>query len=129
MFKVSRGAPCQAASRTSPLTASLTGTLTDALGGTGSFVGTYAVNRFTTEAGRLATRGALSGVLIDSEKLIVGEVTQWLTTAVTASGTCQVLHLKLGPLDMDLLGLRVHLDQVGLDITAQLSPGDLLGLQ
>jgi hypothetical protein len=30
-----------------------------------------------------------------------------------------VLFLELGPLDLDLLGLVVHLDQVTLDIDAQ----------
>jgi hypothetical protein len=45
----------------------------------------------------------------------------------TISGSCEILHLELGPLDLDLLGLEVHLDQVVLDITAQSGPGNLLG--
>lgn len=40
---------------------------------------------------------------------------------------CPILHLELGPLDLDLLGLQVHLDRVVLDITAQPGPGNLLG--
>ena len=52
-----------------------------------------------------------------------GIVTGWLT----ANGTCQILHLVLGPLDLNLLGLQVHLNQVVLDITAQSGPGNLLG--
>jgi hypothetical protein len=40
--------------------------------------------------------------------------------------TCDVLHLELGPLDLTLLGLHVHLDQVVLDITAD-PTGGLLG--
>lgn len=127
MFKLSGGAPCKAASTRSALTAPLTGTFTDALGGIGSFAGTRTVNRFTTEGGRLATSGPLTGTLIDSEKLIVGEVTQSLTIAVTASGTCKILHLELGPLHLNLLGWQVRIDQVVLDITAQFGPGDLLG--
>jgi hypothetical protein len=43
------------------------------------------------------------------------------------SGTCDILHLTLGPLDLNLLGLMVHLDRVVLDITAQSGPGQLLG--
>lgn len=39
--------------------------------------------------------------------------------------TCPVLHLTLGPLDLNLLGLVVHLDQVVLNIDAQ--SGALLG--
>ena len=34
---------------------------------------------------------------------------------------------QLGPLDLDLLGLVVHLDRVVLDITAESGPGNLLG--
>jgi hypothetical protein len=36
------------------------------------------------------------------------------------------VHLALGPLDSNLLGVRVHLNQVVLDITAQGGPGNLL---
>ena len=41
--------------------------------------------------------------------------------------TCPILHLELGPLDLNLLGLRVQLNQVVLDITAIPGPGNLLG--
>jgi hypothetical protein len=44
-----------------------------------------------------------------------------------STGTCQILHLDRGPLDLDLLGLQVHLNEVVLDITAQQAPGNLLG--
>ena len=36
---------------------------------------------------------------------------------VQAHATCQILNLSLGPLDLNVLGLRVHLDEVDLDIT------------
>jgi len=42
-------------------------------------------------------------------------------------GSCEILDLTLGPLDLDLLGLQVHLDTVHLNITAQSGPGNLLG--
>jgi hypothetical protein len=38
-----------------------------------------------------------------------------------------VLHLTLGPLDLNLLGLHVHLNRVVLDITAVPGAGNLLG--
>ena len=41
--------------------------------------------------------------------------------------SCQIVDLVLGPLDLDLLGLQVHLDTVHLNITAQGGPGNLLG--
>jgi hypothetical protein len=54
-------------------------------------------------------------------------VTNFSTTLLDATGTCEILHLELGPLDLNLLGLVVHLDQVVLDITAEAGPGNLLG--
>jgi hypothetical protein len=45
---------------------------------------------------------------------------------VSAMATCQVLDLVLGPLDLNLLGLVVHLDQVVLTIDA-IAGGGLLG--
>jgi len=47
--------------------------------------------------------------------------------ASSALVSCDVLFLKLAPLDLDLLGLTVHLDQVLLDINAVSAPGNLLG--
>jgi hypothetical protein len=44
-----------------------------------------------------------------------------------AQATCPILHLDLGPLDLNLLGLTVHLNEVILDITAVPGAGNLLG--
>jgi hypothetical protein len=41
--------------------------------------------------------------------------------------TCEIQNLVLGPLDLNLLGLVVHLDQVVLLITAESARGALLG--
>ena len=50
-----------------------------------------------------------------------------MTTPPPAPEPCPILHLELGPLDLNLLGLRVELNQVVLDITAIPGPGNLLG--
>lgn len=47
--------------------------------------------------------------------------------ADVAARTCSVLHLTLGPLDLNLLGLTVHLDKVVLNIDAHSGSGNLLG--
>jgi len=52
--------------------------------------------------------------------------------SVTSAGATRILHLSLGPVDLNLLGLDVHLDNcnngpVTVDITAQSGPGQLLG--
>jgi hypothetical protein len=50
-----------------------------------------------------------------------------MTTPPPEPDVCPILHLELGPLDLNLLGLRVELDRVVLDITAIPGPGNLLG--
>ena len=47
--------------------------------------------------------------------------------AMRLAATCDILNLVLGPLDLNLLGLEVHLDQVVLDIVAVTGAGNLLG--
>jgi hypothetical protein len=49
-----------------------------------------------------------------------------------SGGACDILDLSLGPVDLTLLGLNVHLDNcnngpVTIDVTAQPGPGNLLG--
>jgi hypothetical protein len=45
----------------------------------------------------------------------------------TITGTCNILHLDLGPLSLNLLGLQIDLSEIVLDITAQAGAGNLLG--
>jgi hypothetical protein len=50
----------------------------------------------------------------------------------SAGQTTNLLHLSLGPVDLNLLGLEVHLDNchngpVTVDVSAQRGPGNLLG--
>jgi hypothetical protein len=47
--------------------------------------------------------------------------------AASSMAACDILHLVLGPLDLDLLGLQIHLDRVVLDIVAVAGAGNLLG--
>jgi hypothetical protein len=47
------------------------------------------------------------------------------TGAPIVPGSCQVLNLILGPLNLTLLGLEVDLNQIHLDVTAQPDGGAL----
>jgi hypothetical protein len=98
------------------------------------FKGTFKINRFEERAGRLYAVGTLKGTL-KNRKVTRRGVAIPASATKTAAGAqaaqlpaaCDILHLTLGPLDLDLLGLKVHLDRVVLDITAQPGPGNLLG--
>ncbi|MGZ4389053.1 MAG: hypothetical protein ACXVZL_06705 [Gaiellaceae bacterium] len=117
-------APAAPPSTTSSLTTPITGTVANG----GTFAGTFALQNFTTRNGQLAAAGTLTGTLTDALGNVIGTVTNLpVTIPLAGSGSCQILHLTLGPLDLNLLGLQVHLNQVVLDITAQSGPGNLLG--
>jgi hypothetical protein len=112
--------------------------------GTRSFRGEMDVKRFITRNGKIKaiakiTDGVLkndSGDVIRSlqnpkrvrfpVKLPNGGGAAGASTA-SAAAACPILDLVLGPLDLDLLGLQIHLNRVVLDITAQSGPGKLLG--
>jgi hypothetical protein len=82
----------------------------------------------------------LAGLTTDQLNTLNYGLTQLLNQAVfipltssdaVASATCSILHLELGPIDLNLLGLRVELDDcsggpVVLDVTAT-EGGGLLG--
>jgi len=113
-----------------------------------TFAGKYRVTKFVTRNGHLKAVGHLSGTLTKksgatkavSERVrmpvnmsatraanTASALPTTSSTASTSAVSCDVLHLVLGPLDLDLLGLVVHLDKVVLDITAVPGAGALLG--
>jgi hypothetical protein len=93
-----------------------------------TFVGDFDVRWFLTRGGALYAVGRLSGTLTDAAGHVVGTIDQILVRfPIDVGGTCSILTLDLGPLDLDLLGLVVHLDAVHLTIDAESGPGNLLG--
>ena len=119
--------PLAVQAATNPLVATINGTFTD-VNGTGTFAGTFRITGFAVQNGQLVAVGLLSGTLTNALGQVLGTITNLATSIpVAASGSCQILTLTLGPLDLNLLGLMVHLNQVVLTITAQQGPGNLLG--
>jgi hypothetical protein len=126
------GSTAQAA-RPSPLqNVPIAGTIA----GGGTFQGELDIVSFTNQSGQLIANGLLNGTLRlpNGSTLPVSNEFVSLPASLTTGSSgqapavaCPILHLELGPLDLDLLGLVVHLDQVVLDITAQGGPGNLLG--
>jgi len=112
------------------VTSPVTGTFKNA-DGTGTFAGTFTPTSFSVVNGVLAATGLLKGTLTDADGTSLGSVSQTATLPVSTTGSaaapdaCNVLNLVLGPLNLNLLGLVVTLNQVHLNITAV--PGSLLG--
>jgi hypothetical protein len=109
-----------------PETVTIDGTLAD---GTGAVAGVFDVTRFAVQSGELLAVGTFTGSVTDAAGTVTQGTQQVALPAdlTQSTGSCQILDLVLGPLDLNLLGLEVHLDQVHLNITAQQGPGNLLG--
>lgn len=103
----------------------------------GTFTGSLRIVSFGVENGALVASGLVTGTLVDENGVVTSiarTVTMPVNTGAAARSAtpkthlaCEILHLELGPLDLDLLGLVVHLDQVVLDISAVPGAGNLLG--
>jgi len=103
--------------------------------------GSFTPSEFKVDpaTGKLAVDGTLEGKILGKgpkdeaksfkepvENAPVESVIPGAPSGGAAVGTCDVLNLVLGPLDLNLLGLEVHLDTVVLDIVAN-PAGGLLG--
>ena len=88
----------------------------------------HPVSRYSSSAGRaVSITTAPLCIPAGTGRSASGTPVGRTAAAAAAAATCNVLHLVLGPLDLNLLGLVVHLNQVVLDITAVSGPGNLLG--
>jgi hypothetical protein len=111
-----------------------------------TFLGHYTIKKFIMRHQQVTATGRLTGTLTRTSGKTV-EISKRVrmplnipasqrrnATAATNPSvnaalpvSCQVLNLVLGPLDLNLLGLVVHLDRVVLNITAVPGAGALLG--
>jgi hypothetical protein len=104
------------------------------LTGSKGFKGTYTIDRFIAKGNQLYAVGTLTGKL-KGKKVTKEDVRVPATLASAASasqvppipGSCQILNLTLGPINLNLLGLSVRTNQIDLRIEAVPGPGNLLG--
>lgn len=123
------------------------------LTGTKGFKGTFTIDRFARQGGKTVALGTVKGKLrgksvTKRNVAIPATVTRQAaaqpapttpavpTPAVPAqsaqllppiAGACQVLNLVLGPIDLNLLGLRIRTNQINVRIDAVPGAGNLLG--
>lgn len=93
----------------------------------GKFTGNFAISRFQVVNNQIVAVGTLTGTVQNSVGNVIGTVLKTIQMIVAIkTASCDILHLELGPLDLDLLGLVVHLNKIVLDIDAD-PTGGLLG--
>ena len=95
--------------------------------GGGNFAGTLNLTRFATVNGALNAVGTLTGTLTNNAGQTISVLQTVSLPVTTVTGTCNILHLDIGPIALDLLGLKVNLSEIILDITAESGAGNLLG--
>jgi len=96
------------------------------LGG-GTFNGALNITSFAVQNGQVVALGTLSGVANNAAGAATSILTAVTIPVSVAQATCDILHLDLGPLSLNVLGLQVDLSRIVLDITAQAGAGNLLG--
>jgi hypothetical protein len=101
--------------------------------------GSFTPVKFVKRDGKVFVRGFLEGTVERANgstskfsgikrmrvKTINGEAIR--QGRISARPSCDILNLVLAPLDLDVLGLQVHLDRVVLRIVAVGGAGNLLG--
>ena len=107
-----------------------------------AFTGTLNLTKFVNVNGTVNAVGTLTGTVTNratgesttvmqnvAVPVLVTQGTAGAPTAfaITPAATCPILHLDLGPLHLDLLGLVVDLNRVVLNIVAESGAGNLLG--
>jgi hypothetical protein len=120
--------------------ASLQLPITGTIAGGGTFAGTLSVLKFVVHDGQVAAIGMVRGTATSAAGIplgtaLVGPITlpvqvgpgvTTMTSAaapVAAQATCQVLHLDLGAVNLNVLGLVVTTQPITLDIS-----GDTAGV-
>jgi hypothetical protein len=99
------------------------------------FTGTYAINRFKASRGRVLAVGTLRGRLGDRRVTKRGVAMPAAVSKGAAAaqplppipGACEILNLRLGPINLDLLGLVVRTNAINVRIDAVPGAGNLLG--
>jgi hypothetical protein len=127
--------------------ASLQLPITGTVSGGGSFAGTFDLQKFVVRDGQVAALGIVRGTVTSAAGVAVGSALVGpvtlpvqvsagapLTTAapaasvaapVAAQATCAVLHIDIGAANLNVLGLQVATQPIGLDISGD--TGGVLG--
>jgi hypothetical protein len=97
------------------------------------FTGTYTIKKFKQSNGKAVAVGTLKGKLKGRHvrrtgvRMPASIADTGSTFQVPTPGACPVLNLNLGPINLNLLGLRIATNQINLLIEAIPGAGNLLG--
>ncbi len=95
-----------------------TGSFSSPRSGVGVFSGSYRIAGLVSQHGRLALDGVFAGTLVDSDGSHIGMGSRRHTAPVLVSAVGGALELVVGPLEIDLLGFRVTIEALPVDLPA-----------
>jgi hypothetical protein len=111
-----------------PASGSLTTSIMQVIAGVGTFTGTLTVSSFQLVDGAINAVGTINGTITNAAGATVGAVSGPITVPLASfTGTCTILTLNTGAINLSVLGLNVSLSPISLVITATAAPGNLLG--
>ena len=94
----------------------VTGSFGSPSGRAGAFVGSYRLERCLSRFGQLAAAGVFTGQLTDADGRGIGLGARRTTVAVQVVSTATALLVQIGPLDVNLLGFLVGVDELSVDV-------------
>jgi hypothetical protein len=110
--------------------------------GGGTFAGTLSVQRFEVRDGRVVAISMVSGSVSGAGTMLVGPlalpvdvgpggkaapVSPAAAAPQQAAQTCQVLHLALGAVNLNVLGLQVTTQPISIDVSGDSTGTNVLG--
>jgi hypothetical protein len=134
-FPVRAASPAEAAGPSR--TAAVTGTFWSPKGPAGTFTGTYRLERFLDQYGQTAAAGVFTGELLGADGEHLGMASRRHTAAAELGTEVDERLARVGPVDVNLLGFLVTVDEFAVPVpqalpepsTAHLpaTVGELLG--
>jgi hypothetical protein len=112
-----------------PTGGGLTTSIMQVIPDVGTFTGTLTTTSFTLVNGVINAVGTITGTLSDTSGNVIQTITNQPITIplIGFTGTCTILTLHTGAINLSVLGLNVSLSPIDLVITATAAPGNLLG--
>jgi len=78
--------------------------------------GTYRLERFVSQFGQLAAVGVFAGALVDADGAEIGVGSRQQTVAVEVTEGPTGVVARLGPVDVNLFGFLVGVDEIAVDL-------------
>ena len=108
--------------------------------GGGSFSGTLSIQRFEARDGRVVAIAMVSGSVGSAGTALVGPLALPVDVGPASEGavaptaapqpaatTCQVLHLAIGAVNLNVLGLQVATQPIAIDVSGDSTGTNVLG--